>query len=101
MSDFTGHTPGPWRGLRDAYGELHVIGGEPNIQALGVIKSDGGIIEPDANLIIDAPDLLAERDRLREALNHAMKGDMDPEDRVIVAQILAGRAQKEAGDDTQ
>lgn len=40
--------------------------------------------------------VIAERDRLREALEHVMKGDMDPEDRVVIAQILAGETQKEA-----
>ena len=43
--------------------------------------------------------LLAERDKLREALHHALKGDLDPEDRVIIDQILDGAALQENSND--
>ena len=40
----------------------------------------------------------AKHDRLRDALDHALKGDLDPEDRVIIAQILDGAALQEDND---
>ena len=43
--------------------------------------------------------LRKENKRLREALDHALKGDLDPEDRVIIDQILDGAALQEDGDE--
>ena len=40
-----------------------------------------------------------ERDRLKDALDHALKGDMDPEDKVIINQILDGTPPQEDGDE--
>ena len=41
----------------------------------------------------------SERDRLQEALDHALKGDLDLEDRVLIAQIIDGTALQEDKDD--
>lgn len=43
--------------------------------------------------------LKVERDRYREALGHALRGDMDPEDRIIIAQIVDDTALQEGKDE--
>ena len=67
MSEET-HTPGPWE-----VGEVIVNGDHPSDEAAIIFLPDGAEIEietkhsvADAHLIASAPDLLAERDRLRE-----------------------------------
>ena len=49
--------------------------------------------------LADNAELKSDNRRLREALDHALKGDMDPEDRVIIAQILDGTALQEGSND--
>ena len=35
--------------------------------------------------------LLAENERLKNAIDHLMSGDMDPEDRAVAMQIIVGK----------
>ena len=72
MSDFTGHTPGTWE---VEYGQLHPSSEKCSYtirtDAFDVVSGHLAIRrEEDARLIAAAPDLLAERNRLREALEN-------------------------------
>lgn len=64
------HTPGPWKSKVDGFGISVFAESRPHI-AVAIVGKGGRISEErDANarLICAAPDLLAERDRLREEL---------------------------------
>lgn len=73
MSDrytkYEGHTPGPWSYYEDSCAECRRTG----TAEYCIVEPDGGdhgqfSNEADARLIADAPTLLAENKRLREAL---------------------------------
>ena len=64
MSNFTGHIPGPW--YADDNEVYKDYGDERELIATANIKWEECMFN--AELIAAAPDLLAERDRLREAL---------------------------------
>ncbi len=61
MSKFDGHTPGPW--AYDPFDRVVIQEGVKDIAHM-----DRDATEADVMLIVAAPDLLAERARLRDAL---------------------------------
>ena len=65
---YGGHTPGPWRveyGDMEQYGETDTVLSGIDVVALDVMRQD-------AQLITDAPLLLAEVKRLREVISRAI-----------------------------
>ena len=83
MNSYEGHAPGPWRGLRDAYEELHVLAERDRLRnRCGELR--GSLVRTEDRL----GELARENGLLRDALEHALKGDMDPEDTAIISQIL-------------
>ena len=74
MSDYTGHTPGPWEWTR-RFGDYIALRGDNYAPVIERDTPEGpspdtylDINEADARLIAAAPELLAENKRLREAL---------------------------------
>ena len=94
MSDFTGHTPGPWRFdiERGVVSDTQKnMAGVPYTVASAVDYEDG-------LLIAAAPDLLVENKRLREALDTILMLDPAAEDAAFLAVTVAGEALREDGD---
>jgi hypothetical protein len=73
MNDFVGHTPGPWEILHYADHAIAIHRDGRGSVLIGCVdqvdgKEDVCISDPDRSIIAAAPDLLAERDRMRAAL---------------------------------
>lgn len=79
LTQFEGHTPGPWAYVDDRI-EYHNVPGEHEIHFGPTIEADDTSVlawpettaKPDLNLLAAAPALFAEVKRLREALSEIL-----------------------------
>ena len=101
MSKFEGHSPGPWWVDNDTKG----FGVWANLGRAGAMKvcscGYAGFDISNAELIAAAPDLLAERNQLREAfekfINQVHENALEP-DKLYIYEGRARAALKEAGE---
>jgi hypothetical protein len=75
MSKYAGHTPGPWQVSHVGGTWRHSVHSEAKsiCTTANTTAEDHDEDEANARLMADAPKLLAERDRLREALNQLIE----------------------------